>query len=236
MTSSAISGIPVALVAQWEAVGTPADPELPITLTIQPIAGGPAVLTTQAVARVTAGIFTYSWTPPAVESTTDYLVTWDPSGDDVAAVEVLQVFPAVSGTWVTAVAAKVYTGEDLTEEELARASSIIDIYSGMTVDQPEESISPRDRRWLGMATAYQAAWMKGKPGLLTHRESHRASSSDGVHTTREADSQIMLAPLAARTLKNLSWIAGRTVQHGAYPRAKGSIVDSDHHAWTGLAV
>jgi hypothetical protein len=115
-------------------------------------------------------------------------------------------------SWVTVADALTYTGQNLTDEELALASSMITVYSGALEAQPEDSITARDRLWLAMATAYQAAWVKGKPSVLAYRESHTQTSADGVNVTRESDSQIMLAPMAARCLRNLSWV-GNTTRH-----------------------
>jgi hypothetical protein len=128
-----------------------------------------------------------------------------------------------------------YTGQTLTEPELALASGMITTYSGVTEDQPADSISARDRVWLAMASAYQAVWMKGKPGVLTQRESHTVSSSDGVSVTREADAQVMLAPMASRCLRNLSWLGTRSVRHVPDHLARYPFTDEradSLHAWT----
>lgn len=138
--------------------------------------------------------------------------------------------------WSTEAQALTYTGKTVTDEELAMAGGIITIYAGVTPDQPEASITARDRVWLAMAEAYQAVWMRGKPDITEVRESHTSTSADGVSVQRESDSQIMLAPLAARTLKNLSWVGGRSVQ--TYPTAdlpKGSFLQEEadaFHSWT----
>lgn len=141
--------------------------------------------------------------------------------------------------WATVEQALSYTGKSVDLEELAAASGIITIYAGATEDQPEPSITAIDRRWLAMATAFQAVWMRGKPGVLEHRESHTSSSADGVSVQRAADAQIILAPLAARTLKNLSWLGVRTIQHGVTMLPKGSFLAEEadeRHSWTPLAI
>lgn len=139
-------------------------------------------------------------------------------------------------TWSTVAQALTWTGKTLTEEDLAVAGGIIDIHAGVSADMPEDSILPRDRRWLAMAEAYQAAWMAPKPGLLDHRESHTSTSADGVSVQRESPSDVYLAPLAARVLKNLSWIGARTVQTLPGPGyVKGSFLNEaadELNAWT----
>lgn len=236
MTTTAVSGQATTLAARFESAGTAADPELPLTLTIVPVAGGTPLVNTTAVAHPAVGTFSYAWTPPTVEVPTDYLVTWDPAGDDTAASEVVTVLPAVAMSWCTVDQGLGFTGKTMTVEHLTLASNVITLYAGVIPGQPDDSITTRDRYWLAMATAYQAAWMPAKPGYLEHRESHTSQSADGVSVQRESDSQNMLAPLAARTLKNLSWIGTRTTLVGPvlqYP--KGSFLHEEGdplHSWT----
>lgn len=142
-------------------------------------------------------------------------------------------------SWSTPAQALSWTGEELDQVDLDRAAGVVELYAGVVQEQPEASISAVDRRWLAQAEAYQAVWMRGKPGYLTQRESHTSTSADGVSVQRAADSQNMLAPLAARTLKNLSWLGTRTVSHGGPPRAKGSFLSEEADAansWTPLPI
>lgn len=141
--------------------------------------------------------------------------------------------------WATGDQTRNWTTADPTGPELERASAVIDIYAGVTEDQPEDSISAVDRRWLAMACAFQVAWQKNRPGYDTERESHTDTSADGVRVGRAADSQIMLAPLAARCLKNLSWLGVRSVNHAGPIRPKGSFLSEEAdaaHSWTPLPI
>lgn len=141
--------------------------------------------------------------------------------------------------WTTPDKALVWTGEDVTPEELERASGVIELYAGRLQEEPAEAITVVDRRWLAQATAYQAVWMRGKPGLMTQRESHTSSSADGVAVTRESDSQIMLAPLASRCLRNLSWVGTRSTTQLPVVPLKGSILSEradPFHAWKPLDI
>jgi hypothetical protein len=234
--TTATAGVPITLVARFEAQGVLATPELPITLTVVPLAGGDAVVNTTTLVNPSTGIYTYAWTPDAVEAATEYLVTWDPSGDDTAASEVVTVLPAVSASWATASQALGFTGQTVTEAELSVASSLITLYSEADAAQAATSILDRDRYWLAAATSFQALWMRGKPGLLEFRESHTSSSADGVSTQRSKDTDIMLAPLAARALRNLSWIGARDILYANRARRpKGSFLSELHDpydAWT----
>ncbi len=234
--TTATAGVETTLVARFESAGTAADPELPLTLTLAPLAGGANVVNTSDVEHPSTGIFTYAWTPGDVDVVTDYLVTWDPSGADIAATEVITVLPAVVGSWATVDQALGFTGLTVTAAQLLVASSIITLYSEADFAQETNTILARDRYWLAMATSYQAVWMPMKPGLLQLRESHTDTSADGVRTSRKSDSDIMLAPLAARALRNLSWIKGRDVSYrNIRERVKGSFLNEAYDyqdAWT----
>lgn len=141
--------------------------------------------------------------------------------------------------WTTVEKTLEWTGEDVTAEELERASAVVELYSGRVQEEPTEAITPVDRRWLAQATAYQAVWMRGKPGLMTQRESHTSSSADGVAVTREADSQLMLAPLASRCLRNLSWVGTRTTAQLPVVAPKGSILSEradPYHTWKAVDI
>lgn len=142
-------------------------------------------------------------------------------------------------SWSTPAQALSWTGEEVDQPELDRACAIVELYAGVVVEQTEASISAVDRRWLAQAESYQAVWMRGKPGFLTQRETHTSSSADGVSVQRQAPADAMLAPLAARTLKNLSWLGTRTVSHAGPPRAKGSFLSEEAdaaHSWTPLPI
>jgi hypothetical protein len=208
--TSAVSGTPVTLLAQFVLNGASAAPELPLTFTITPAAGGAALVTTTDLGNPATGVYSYVWTPPDVETPTDYIAVFDPAGDDVSAVEVVSVFPASTLTWATVAEVAAITGKNVSEETVALASSIISTFSGADVEMPTESITNVDRRHLRRATAWQAAWLPTKPGLITERETAQSVTSDTQAIVRESKDDALLAPLAARELKNLSWIGTRS--------------------------
>lgn len=207
--TSAVSGVPVTLIAQFVLNGASAAPELPLTLTITPAAGGDPVLSTTAVSNPATGVFSYVWTPPTVEQQTDYIAAFDPSGDDIAAIEIVSVFPASSLTWATVAEVAAITGKTVTTEALALASSVVSTFSGADVEAPADSITNVDRRHLRRATAWQAVFMK--PGLTTERENAASITSDTQAIVREDRADVILAPLARRELLSLSWVGTRSV-------------------------
>ncbi|HET9234925.1 MAG TPA: hypothetical protein VFP10_12360 [Candidatus Eisenbacteria bacterium] len=209
-----VAGVPGTLSAQFMNNGVLADPTLPVTLTITPVAGGAAVLSTTDVVHVGTGTFSYSWTPDAVDEPTDYLVQWDGAGvEDIPAAEVVTVLPGVEGTWATVAEVLAVTGLERDPVVVTLASSIIETYSGAVPDMPEASISAKDRRHLMRATAWQAAWLTPArvATLTTERENAKSVSADSVRIERESASDGMLAPLAKRELVALSWVGTRSI-------------------------
>lgn len=212
MSTTATSGVAKALSATFEYNGVLTDPELPLTLTITRVQDSEVVLTTDTVNHPSVGVFTYTWTPPSVDTATEYVVTWDPSGDDVSASEVCTVYPSTLGTWCTVEFVYGMTGKTVTAETLILASSIIDTHTGADTEMPEDSITTRDRRHLAKATAWQAVWTAPRVDLIVERENFERMSSDTQTIERGDRSDHMLAPLARRELMNLSWIGTRSVR------------------------
>lgn len=209
--TSAVSGVPVTLIGQFVLNGANATPELPITLIITPAAGGDPVLSTQTLGNPATGIYSYVWTPPSVTEQTDYIAAFDPSGDDIAAVEVVSVFPASALTWATVGDVQNITGKVVTSETLALASNVISTFSGADVEMPADSITAKDRVHLKRATAWQAIWMPTKPGVTTDRENAESVTSDSQAIVKGDRADWMLAPLARRELLSLSWVGTRSV-------------------------
>lgn len=109
-------------------------------------------------------------------------------------------------SWLTDEELVDQTGHHATGPELALASSVITTYADMPEDLAEDRISARDRKRLARATGWQVIWMKNQPGHLTHRGVDYAPTADGVSGQRKSQAEQDLAPLAARELRNLSWV------------------------------
>jgi hypothetical protein len=100
------------------------------------------------------------------------------------------------------------TGVNVTEQQLAQAQDDIEIASGRIYpDTPR--LRPRDVYWLGKAVGRQAAWIAGQFGLETRLDATQ-TQQDGVSNTLTTDG-LVLAPMAARALKRVSWMRSRTV-------------------------
>lgn len=111
--------------------------------------------------------------------------------------------------WATAANVLSLTGKTVTDQVVLEASAVIDIYANRT-QEASAGMTARDLGWLQRACAFQAAWMPTQPGFH-QRNAVAQITQDGLQIIYDKEWQISLAPLAARTLKNLSWKASRTV-------------------------
>lgn len=145
-------------------------------------------------------------------------------------------------TWATIEQVKAITGRVVTDEALAMASSTIDIYCNRT-EAASGSMGRRDLEWLKRATAYQAIWQPVQAG---YDERHAVGRivQDGVEVDWQSQAQQDLAPLAIRSLKNLSWKGSRSVNVPSAGVPVGlqrtwevnyaDAATDDHHSWESM--
>jgi hypothetical protein len=124
------------------------------------------------------------------------------------------------------------TGVSVTDQQLLQAQSDIEIFTNRIFTDTER-IRTRDLYWLGRAVARQAAWLAGQFGLETRLDATQ-TQQDQVSTTLTGDG-LVLAPMAARALRRVSWMRSRTVHirsavEGAGPIVGDALSDgSDEH-------
>lgn len=100
------------------------------------------------------------------------------------------------------------TGVTVTGQQLAQAQSDIEIFTNR-IYADAARIRARDLHWLGQAVARQAAWIAGQFGLETRLDATQIQQ-DQVSTSLKDDG-LVLAPMAARALRRVSWMRSRTV-------------------------
>jgi len=100
------------------------------------------------------------------------------------------------------------TGETATTAQVAAADSVVSIYVNRQ-SSASASMSARDLGWIRTAIAWQTPWQAGQAGFTT-RSQFDSVSQDGLSVQSSAEWAKMLAPMAARALKNLSWKGSRT--------------------------
>src|SRR5690606_12174704 len=111
-------------------------------------------------------------------------------------------------SWASAEDTLAMTGVQVTEDLLAQAQGVIDVFSGVT-EGAEQEISARNRRLLRSAVAYQAAWMVGQIDVMTRTDVSQLRQDGSEFTAAHPDS-LVLAPLAKRCLDRLSWRGARS--------------------------
>ena len=138
--------------------------------------------------------------------------------------------------WCTAQDVIDATGVSVTDQQLAQAQADIEIFSNR-IYTDKDRIRPRDLYWLGQAVARQAAWIAGQFGLETRLDATQIQQ-DQVSTTLQGDG-LVLAPMAARALKRVSWMRSRTVHirssvEGSGPLLGDALSDGsdEHQVWT----
>lgn len=150
----------------------------------------------------------------------------------------------VANGWATTGDVRSITGETITEDDLADAQNVIELYASRTYtgSSVNSSIRQKDLDWLKKAVAYQAAWMPTQPGYLG-KHSVKEVSQDGAQIVYAGSTQannsalIMLAPLAMRALKNVSWLRSRTIKvksptfQGDHPSYGDYKRNDDHPGW-----
>lgn len=116
--------------------------------------------------------------------------------------------------WATAADVLAITRMTVTDADVASAQFIIEIVADISSDssfdagdpeQPTGLISPKNLRLLKMAVAYQAAWMLAHPDVFTNIDSNDMSE-DGLSLTYGNKDANVLAPLARKCVRRLTWM------------------------------
>lgn len=120
--------------------------------------------------------------------------------------------------WATAAEALALTGRTVTDEQVAQAQAVIELFADVTQDADADQ-SAKTLRLLNRAVSWQAAWMATQIDVDA-RVDVTTLSQDGTSTTFAGDDAQVLAPLAKRCLDRLPWKRSRSVWTGA-PRGVG---------------
>lgn len=137
--------------------------------------------------------------------------------------------------WATAQDVIDCTGVSVTDQQRAQAQAAIEVFSNR-IYADTARVRTRDLYWLGRAVAYQAAWLAGQFGLESRLDATQLSQ-DQVSSTLTGDG-LVLAPMAARALRKVSWMRSRTVHirsvvEGSGPAVGDPLTDGsdDHLVW-----
>lgn len=140
--------------------------------------------------------------------------------------------------WAQASDVLTYTGEDASDEEVLRAQALVELFSGTHYDAVIDST--RNLRHLRMAVAYQTAWMRYHPDIFLNVDVDNVSQDGHSHTPAH-ENAALLAPLATRCIRRLSWVQKPLRVRGRYGAAdyedsgsRDSAAADDSRSWTPL--
>ncbi|MBA5222226.1 hypothetical protein [Streptomyces griseoaurantiacus] len=216
---SFLQGTSVALSAQfYEYAGGPGAVLTDVTVRVTKVGDSGPTLgpVSEGVGNPADGLYTYLWSTSLDTDPGNYTVVWEGTDADlepVQASEVITITAAILGTWASTADVEDITGVTVTEAQLRRAQSVIDMVSGRTYEIHDLLVREnraRDLRWLQQAVAYQAAWMISQPDMFTRM--NVTSVNQDTSQAQMGASALTLAPLARRALNRVSWMGTRSVQ------------------------
>lgn len=105
--------------------------------------------------------------------------------------------------WATAAEVLALTGQVVTDAQILQAQDIIELFSGTTF-LATDNIGPTNLRRLNRAVAYQSVWAKLHPDIYTAVDVDTVSQ-EGASYTPGHENAALLAPLADRHLRRLTW-------------------------------
>ncbi len=112
--------------------------------------------------------------------------------------------------WATISETLSYTRINVELEDLDAAQVMIEIFADVVYGQTD-NLSAKNLRLLKMAVAYQAAWMTQHPDLFTHTDI-QSINQDGIFYVHQHENSYLLAPMARRCIKRLSWMRTRNIK------------------------
>lgn len=108
--------------------------------------------------------------------------------------------------WVTDEDVYDIARREVAGENLVVAQEIVALYSGVDADADLDDgvLSSRNARGLQRAVVWQAIWLEAHPDVLETMDV-TGVNQDGLSATYASESAHLLAPLAARCIRRLSW-------------------------------
>ena len=106
--------------------------------------------------------------------------------------------------WATIADVLAKTGLTVTETQRTIAAGVLETVTGLIEEVERPGISDRDRYWLKIATCYQAAYVFDNPDLFSRSDVTSAAQDGESASFRNVDAHL-LAPLARKSIRRLSW-------------------------------
>lgn len=118
--------------------------------------------------------------------------------------------PDAADSWCTVATVAGITGKTVSTVDRNLAAFAVELTTGLIESVARTDLTRRDAYWLQQAVAFQAAWLSDTPDYL-ERNDVAAASQDGQSVTLKPDA-LILAPLARRAVKRLSWRGTRSIR------------------------
>jgi hypothetical protein len=129
------------------------------------------------------------------------------------------------------------TGRTTTAESLALARSMIATFTGTTETASDNGlISTTNLNRVKKAVCFQAVWLDSHPDVLDAMDV-QGVSQDGLSAQYASANAHLLAPMAQREIRRLSWMraplrARRSTRYASYRGNRDSAVADDQYEWT----
>lgn len=122
------------------------------------------------------------------------------------------------GSWdVTPARVLDETGATVSESTIKIAGGIVETYINRT-QAISGVLTARDLGWIQVAVQWQAAWLPEQPGFSGRMQVVKQAQDGAGFELDDSggarDWAINLAPMAARSIKNLSWKGSRSLNMG----------------------
>lgn len=187
--------------------------------------------TTPDITNPTTGLFVYTLSIGSDAEAGAYSAMWAGTynSNTLTGVEAFEVLASSADKWVSAVEASSITGITVTDSQVAQAQAIVQIETGVNV-VAKANLGAGDLEWMKQAVAWQAAWVKDQYDLAS-RQSVTNINQDGLSATYDNVNAVYLAPLAAKAIRQLSWMRTRTVGPRVRPRNYWDRVAESDEGW-----
>lgn len=136
--------------------------------------------------------------------------------------------------WCTKEQVTTLTGVTVDDATRALAAQAIELKTGLIEEVVRSGITDRDKYWLKLAVAYQAAWLTEQPDYLTRNDVTMASQ-DGQSAQGANRDWLVLGAMARTAIKRLSWRGTRTIAIADQPRRVVNVNDDEYEdtlGWT----
>lgn len=129
--------------------------------------------------------------------------------------------------WATTQQILDVTGAAVSDRDRLIAVASLETMLGLIEGASRPNMTDRDKHFLKLALAYQAAFVKDNPDLFSRLDVTSASQDGQSANFRNPDAHI-LAPLARKAIRRLSWRQPTRKNDRERTRGRVNILDEDY--------